>query len=198
MGIQVGSDAEMIPRTYIDNVPYAYSLRPGAVIRDTLGSNAILHIENLSETGRGLRAYAMATTGENFGVVGASLSPDGYGGYFYNNGAGTALWASSDNATALLATSVEGDGISASSDNGLGVYASSVNDYGLWASSINGTGIHGAGGAGPGVEGFSLLGPGLFGESLSGVALEANGRITSSEPTYLWISGNDVRQGGLA
>ena len=30
MGIQVGSDAEMIPRTYIDNVQYAYGLRQGA------------------------------------------------------------------------------------------------------------------------------------------------------------------------
>jgi len=198
LGIQVGSDAEMTPRTYIDNVPYAYGLRPGAEIRETLGSDAILHIENLSETGRGLRAYAMATTGENFGVVGASRSPDGYGGYFYNNGGGTALWASSDNGSALLATSVEGDGISASSDNGIGVYATSDNDYGLWATSINGTGIHGAGGTGPGVEGFSLLGPGLYGESLSGVAVEANGKITSSEPTYLWISGNDVRQAGHA
>ena len=115
-----------------------------------------------------------------------------------NNGGGIGLWASSANGTALDATSVEGNGISASSTNGIGVLANSDNDYGLWATSINGTGVHGAGGTGPGVEGFSLLGPGVYGESLSGVAIEANGRIVSSEPTYLWISGNDVRQAGHA
>jgi hypothetical protein len=91
LGIQVGTDPEMTPRQYIDNVPYAWSLRPGAVISYTLNNNAILHIENWSETGRGLRAYAMSTTGMNYGVIGASRSPDGYGGYFYNNNGGVGL-----------------------------------------------------------------------------------------------------------
>ena len=94
LGIQVGSDPEMEPRQYIDNVPYAWGLRPGAVISSTMDSNAILHIENR--------------------------------------------------------------------------------------------------GSGGGVEGFSIDGPGVYGESLSGAAIAANGAITSTAPTYLWISGNDV------
>jgi len=36
LGIQVGSDAEMTPRQAIYPVPYAWSLRPGAVISDTI------------------------------------------------------------------------------------------------------------------------------------------------------------------
>ncbi|HPH95896.1 MAG TPA: hypothetical protein PKW33_10295 [Anaerolineaceae bacterium] len=122
MGITVDTDAEMTPRMYIDNVPYAWSLRPGAEMKYSLGTNAILDIENSASNGRGLRAYATSPTGKNYGVVGASESPDGYGGYFYNTATGTALYAQSD-----------------------------------------------------------------------GVALQANGKIASSEPSYLWISGNDLR-----
>jgi hypothetical protein len=51
-----------------------------------------VHIENGSTTGRGLRSYATAESGANYGMVGASRSPDGYGGYFYNNGGGIGLW----------------------------------------------------------------------------------------------------------
>jgi hypothetical protein len=32
----------------------------------------------------------------------------------------------------------------------------------------------------------------VYGESVSGVAISANGTITSTAPTYLWISGNDL------
>ena len=135
----------------------------------------------------------MSQTGENFGVVGASRSPDGFGGYFYNNGAGVALKVNSSDGLGLLATSVNDNAISASSTDGMGLYAYSENDIALWATSINSAGIHGAGGQGPGVEGFSVLGPGVYGESLTdGVAIAANGAITSTAPTYLWVSGNDV------
>lgn len=192
LGITVNNDPEMTPRQYIDNVPYAYSLRPGAVISSTMSDNAILHIENWGETGRGLRAYSMSQTGVNYGVVGGSRSPDGFGGYFYNTSAGVGLKASSAEDIGIVATSVNGDGISTSSENGIGIIASSQNSTGLWATSINGTGVHGASGMGKGVEGYSLLGPGVYGGSLNGVAIAANGVITSSAPTYLWISGNDV------
>ncbi|MGD2144506.1 MAG: hypothetical protein PVF54_08530, partial [Anaerolineae bacterium] len=90
LGVQVGSDPEMSPRQYVDNVPYAWSLRPGAIISDTT-SNALVHIENWHTSGRGLRAYAMSESGTNYGVVGASRSPDGYGGYFYNTDSGVGV-----------------------------------------------------------------------------------------------------------
>lgn len=64
---------------------------------------------------------------------------------------------------------------------------------GLWSVSGAGAGVHGASLVGAGVEGFSFNGPGVYGESLDGAAIAAHGTITSTEPTYLWISGNDVR-----
>jgi hypothetical protein len=92
LGIQVGADPEMTPRQPIDNVFIAWTLRPGANISGTIGTDAILDIDNYSPTGRGLRAEALSTTGENYAVVGASRSPDGFGGYFYNNGGGVAIY----------------------------------------------------------------------------------------------------------
>jgi hypothetical protein len=80
LGITVGTDPEMTPRKAIYPVPYASSLMPGAVI-STTGYPA-LHVESTSTSGRALRAYASATSGTNFAVVGASKSPDGYAGYF--------------------------------------------------------------------------------------------------------------------
>jgi len=99
LSVQVGSDPEMAPRQFIDNVPYAWGLRPGAVISGSLASSAVLHIENWGAGGRGLRVYAMDQTSTNYGIVGASRSPAGYGGYFYNNGGGVGLYAFSSAAS---------------------------------------------------------------------------------------------------
>jgi hypothetical protein len=183
LSVQVGSDAEMTPRQYIDNVPYAYGLRPGAVISSTMGNNAILHIENWATNGRGLRAYGMSQTGVNYGIVGASRSPDGFGGYFYNNGGGVGLWVQSTN----------GNAIKAEGENAVTILATNTNSPAVWATSLNDAGVHGVSGEGAGVEGFSINGPGVYAENLTGgVAIAANGTITSTAPTYLWISGNDV------
>ena len=86
LGVTVGTDPEMTPRQAIYPVPYASSLRPTAIISGST-STAIVHIENWHASGRGLRVYAMSETGTNYGIVGASKSPDGFGGYFYNTSA---------------------------------------------------------------------------------------------------------------
>ncbi len=104
LGIEVDSDGEMTPRQPIYASPYAWSLRPGAIISSSFSSDAIVHIENSGSGGRGLRAYATSTTGANWGIVGASTSPDGYGGYFYNSRGGTGLKTESDTGVALSAT----------------------------------------------------------------------------------------------
>lgn len=95
LGIKVQTDPEMTPRQAIYPVPYAMSLRPGAIISDTT-SNALVHIENWDTSGRALRAYGMSESGTNYGVVGASRSPDGYGGYFYNTDAGVGVYGQSE------------------------------------------------------------------------------------------------------
>ena len=90
LGITVGSDSEMTPRQRLRPVPYALSLRPGAKI---IGSaKTALHAESTHPSGRGIRGYATATSGTNYGVVGASGSPDGYGGCFYNNAGGIGVY----------------------------------------------------------------------------------------------------------
>jgi hypothetical protein len=127
LGIEVGTDGEMSPRLYVDNTIYAWTLRPNAVIMDS-SNVATVHIENAGASGRGLRSYAMSTSGENYGVVGASRSPDGYGGYFYNNEDGVALLAKSSGAggkDAIQGESESGDGVSGigTTTTGRGVYA---------------------------------------------------------------------------
>ncbi len=146
LGITVGTDPEMTPRQAIYPVPYAYSLRPGAIIEGET-SVAILHIENTHASGRGLRAYAMSETGTNYGIVGASRSPDGYGGYFYNNGTGTALFGKSIGTTGLT-YGIHGE---SETDNGRGVYGEASNPSG-----------------GVGVEGKSIVGSGVYGNSSNG------------------------------
>ncbi|MDY7079675.1 MAG: hypothetical protein SXV54_22545 [Chloroflexota bacterium] len=95
LGIQVEGDDEMVNRQAIYPVPYAFSLRPGAIISGST-SVAILHVENYHSSGRGIRAYAMSETGTNYAVVGGARSSDGYGGYFYNSGGGIGLLGKTD------------------------------------------------------------------------------------------------------
>ncbi len=101
LGVQVGDDPEMTPRLFVDNVPYAWTLRPGAVISDSLAGLPVLHLENWGDEGRGLRSYAMAESGANYGIVGASRSPEGIGGYFYNNTGGIGLYGGSSIASGV-------------------------------------------------------------------------------------------------
>ncbi len=154
LAVKVGSDPEMTPRQPIYPAPYAMSLRPGAQIKGTLASNAILHIENDGSGGRALRAYAMAETGTNYGVVGASVSADGYGGYFYNN--------NPEGGTGLFAQSADGHAI-------IGQGGADVSDAGGWFEGdvgAHGTGViglYGESSTGAAVVGHSLNHHGVFG-----------------------------------
>jgi hypothetical protein len=136
LGIEVENDGEMIPRQYIDNVPYAWTLRPGAVISASLGSTPNIHLETWSGNGRGLRAYAMTTTGTNYGIVGASRSSDGYGGYFYNNHGGVGLFGEAISTTGGIGVegvSEVGNGIYGDSTSGFGIYGHSTSNWAVYA-----------------------------------------------------------------
>ena len=107
LGVQVDADAEMTPRQPIYAVPYARSLRPGADIRGDVVGASILALYNTStlDGSKGLFADALGVSGITYGVYGQSSSPDGFGGYFFNNGAaGVGLFASAgnDNAADLV------------------------------------------------------------------------------------------------
>ncbi|MCK4458560.1 MAG: hypothetical protein KAU52_02415 [Methanosarcinales archaeon] len=90
LGVKVGADSEMAPRQEFRPVPYAHSLVPGATIMGAAQWN--LNVETTHASGGALRGQASATSGTNYGVVGASKSPDGYGGYFYNDGGGVGVY----------------------------------------------------------------------------------------------------------
>jgi len=80
----------MTPRQELIAVPYALSLRPGANI---IGSARVaLSAESSHIGGIGLCGHVTSESGITYGVVGSSKSPDGYGGYFYNNGGGTGVY----------------------------------------------------------------------------------------------------------
>jgi len=155
LGIQVEGDDEMVPREPIYPVPYAFSLRPGAVISATRNNSPLLHVENWSTTGRGIRSYAMSETGSNYAVVGASRSVDGYGGYFYNNGGGTGLYGKVSGETASASYAVHGESTALL---GRGVLGESTSTGG-------GMGVVGMANRGTGVVGDSDQNNGVWGET---------------------------------
>lgn len=172
LGVQVGTDPEMTPRQVIFPVLYALSLVPGAVI-STTGYPA-LHVESTSPSGRGLRAYASATSGTNYGVVGVSRSPNGYGGYFYNDDNGVGLYGRGD-------PGVLGEGYGPLGAHGV------VGRAGAFGAGVKGEGnIFSYGG-----WFTSTIQPALVAES-DGVALQlgGSGRIQSTADSYIFVPGS--------
>ncbi|HRZ78279.1 MAG TPA: hypothetical protein P5248_12970, partial [Bacteroidales bacterium] len=95
IGIAVGSDSEMTPRQELRPVPYAMSLRPGALINGT-GLNYILKVDNSGGTGSGV----WANTSSGVAIRGESAQSAGIygkgklGGFFTTNQGGTSsAWA---------------------------------------------------------------------------------------------------------
>jgi hypothetical protein len=111
LGIEVGTDGEMDPRSYVDNVPYAWSLRPGAKIQYDL-NDPLLTIFN---TGDDVGLWSSSAMGE--GVHAASGGGTGLFGYSLT---GNGVQAESFVGTALAAT-------------GTGIITSTAESY-LWVS----------------------------------------------------------------
>jgi hypothetical protein len=82
LGIKVGSDAEMTPRKEIAAVPYAHSLRPGAIISSTLNTVLTVRSNGDSPTGGAIEAFAL----DGNAVYGSSTN--GFGGYFLGGSSG--------------------------------------------------------------------------------------------------------------
>jgi hypothetical protein len=79
LSIQVESDPEMTPRQYIDNVPYAWSLRPGAEVKET-SSDPIFSAQN-NGTGSAIIGRSVNAAEEAVGIEGTSLNGAGVKGY---------------------------------------------------------------------------------------------------------------------
>ena len=124
LGIAVGADAEMTPRQELRAVPYALSLRPGAVINGSvLGS--ILNVVNHGYGGDGV--YARTYGANSFGVYITTTGEYGTGVYAHTSGNGSVgvhACTSGDDSDGVYAHTYgdSSDGVHAYSANGYGVY----------------------------------------------------------------------------
>ncbi len=96
--LEVTVGGETLGCQKITAVPYALSLVPGSYMLGSMTGDAMLTVENQSDSGSGsgiwvqinapdgraLVGGANSTTGTNYGVYGASGSPNGYGVYGVN------------------------------------------------------------------------------------------------------------------
>ena len=85
LGIQVGTDEEMTPRQPIYAVPYAWSLRPGAVISGTLNADPVVDINN---NGTGIALHVSNQAFDSYSVVGMQVNytEDNYTGNYTSGG----------------------------------------------------------------------------------------------------------------
>ncbi len=114
LGIRVSSDAEMTPRQPIYPVPYAFSLRPGAVISDTM-SGTPLNVYNHG-SGWGLDVYSAG----HDAVHGRTGSSDHAGVAGVSWGSGIGVYGESNTGVAIKAA-------------GTGIIQSTAKSY-LWIS----------------------------------------------------------------
>lgn len=182
--IQIEVGGELLnPRREILPVPYALSLRPGALISGTTDSSYMMHIANTntsaswaggirvavesdSDNSLGIWSFNKDTTGWSNGLAAGTRSGDGAGIVGYNEAAsgGHGVWAEAQ-ATSGWAIGVYGE---TSSADGVGVVGYNDATTG-WARGVSGESISPGG---IGVAGLnSAGGNGVFAYSTTGAAL---------------------------
>jgi hypothetical protein len=169
----------ILPRQPITNVPYAWSLRPGAVISGTpaFGDSWVFKVNSGPTTGSailGTAATGSAIRGrspggigvygyteDSYGVFGYDAGGSqarGYGGYFYSN-TGIGVFGRSD--ALPNHPNIYAPGVYGYSTHGSGVYG--VNDA---ASAWTSAGVTGESTDGYGVRGRSISNYGVIGSSV--------------------------------
>jgi hypothetical protein len=184
-----------LPRQPITNVPYAWSLRPGAVISGTpaAGQSWVFKVNSGPTTGSAILGTAVtgsAIQGRSpggigvygytedlygvYGYDGGSLQAEGYGGYFYSsNGVGVYGYS---NGTRTH-PNIYSPGVYGKSANGVGVYGRSDENTSSWTSA----GVLGWGRANPGGKFFSYSGNLIEGwEDVTGDGLDLQRRFRVS------------------
>ncbi len=168
LGLRVGGDAEMTPRQATYAVPYAWSLRPGAIISETRPV-AVLNVFNHG-TGWGVDAYSKG----HDAVHGRSDASDHAGVSGENTGGGIGVYGSSN-----------GSGL-----NGAAIKANAVGSAGIafWAdaNSTDSSVVIGNNGTGPLLKGFGRDG----GEDE--IRINNNGSIETKADSYIFIPGTEI------
>ena len=132
LGITVGIDPEMSPRQELRSVPYAQSLRPGAVINGSV-SGSILEVNNDLSYGDGIR---IGTTGDNSdGVTAHTLGDKSLGFRAHTSGDKSAgvfaeTWGDESPGVGVLATGYKSTGVmvGTSGDESRGVHVETYGD----------------------------------------------------------------------
>jgi hypothetical protein len=158
LGVKVGADAEAAPRIPILPVAYAFSLVPGASIKNA-SSSSIVNVSNIG-TGAGANGVLAITTSTTNGAS-AVRGQAGSSGY---------------NPANIV-------GVTGESSTGYGVFGVSSSSIGVYGFSNNHYGVYGAGmGAQPGVFGGNWgSGYGAHFYKPSGTAIYAQGSVTVTE-----------------
>jgi hypothetical protein len=220
LGIKVGSDPEMTPRQEIRPVPYALSLKPGAVITGDAGANPSLKVVN---TGNNVAALIAGTTGTNSPALFASAlgvsspavyasSPNDIGVYgsgktgaFFTTNQGGPSWDSPQKAVNVSARfdNTSGVWVTSSGDFSQGVFANTSGDYdgGLGAATFGdyGTAISGytfgttSTGLDVSTSGYASRGvlSRTSGDISDGIFLQTNGQESHGVEAHTY--GNDSR-----
>ena len=174
LGVEVGSDGEMTERQVIYPVPYALSLRPGAVISDTRDN-----ILTVRSTGSGDRDALIIEAGGSGEAIEAHVQD------------GTGIWVTSESNLGLNAHSYD-------TSNYPGVYGCSASEQSTCGSHKNDGGAAGVAGyssLGSGVYGKSSL------IGVKGVGLVAGGYFTSTIGYGIYVEsdsghGAEIESGG--
>ena len=186
LGITVGADSEMTPRQELRPVPYALSLRPGAVINGSL-QGYVLEVKNTRGfLGNGVRVH---TTGRSSGGVYAETSGD--------RSKGVVAATSGNHSVGVYARTYgyDSDGVYAktSGNRSDGVYAetSGRTSYGVRAST-----------SGRNSEGVYVLTSGEFSEGVyahtSGDSSKGVYAFTSGDNSHgVWISTSGIGSDGV-
>jgi len=133
LGITVGSDSEMMPRYELSAVPYALSLKPGAVINGS-ASGAVLDVTNTY--GDFCEGVSVSTSGNNSRGMYATTSGDDSMGILATTSGNdsTGVWASAfgDDSTGVTAYTFGDD------CEGVRAYITGNNSFGVYACTIDG------------------------------------------------------------
>ena len=171
LGISIGADPEMTPRQEIRPVPYALSLRPGAIIRGS-GTTPILTVSRDGDSGNGINVttsgrtshgvnaltsgyysngvYALTSGYSSHGVYASTTNSNSYGLYAKTTGSTSngvyATTAGTDSPGVRVSTSNSGSAGVYAMTSGLrsdGVYAQATGPYayGILTSSSQSSGV---------------------------------------------------------
>jgi hypothetical protein len=158
LGITLGADAEMTPRQEIRPVPYALSLRPGALIKGTnvpatlnvQNNNGIaLNVSTTGDSSDGVRADTAGTNsygvylhttgvgGDGVRALTAGDASDGVGAYTSGSGSQgvrAATWGQYSSGVLAYTSGPDSDGVYAHAGGArsLGVYGESDHDIGVY------------------------------------------------------------------